>query len=192
MATRLLLARVGAGKTGAVQRDLYDLKQRDPLARVWVLLSTERQIADFRRRFMADRPVYFNVETFNFYSLYRRLLAAAGNPQRCLDDAARYGLIRVLLADRYASGAGIFAGIAHTPGFVSIAAAFLFELKQNLMIPKTSHKPHRPTRSANSRRFTTATKRCCKSINWLTAKARVGWRSKRSKCSLSWRRASIC
>ena len=136
MATRLLLARVGAGKTDAVQRELHALKQRDPLARVWVLLSTERQIADFRRRFMADRPVYFNVETFNFYSLYRRLLAAAGNPQRCLDDAARYGLIGVLLADRYASGEGIFAGIAHTPGFVSIVAAFLLELKQNLIDPK--------------------------------------------------------
>ncbi len=137
MATRLLLARVGAGKTDAVQRDLDALKQRDPLARVWVLLSTERQIADFRRRFMADRPVYFNVEPFNFYSLYRRLLALAGNPQRCLDDAARYGLIRVLLADLYPeASAGVFAGIAHMPGFVGIVAAFLFELKQNLIDPQ--------------------------------------------------------
>ncbi len=135
MATRLLLARVGAGKTDAVQHDLHALKQRDPLARVWLLLSTERQIADFRRRFMADLPVYFNVDSFNFYSLYRRLLALAGNPQRCLDDAARYGLIRALLAERYANGEGIFAGIAHTPGFVSIVAAFLLELKQNLIDP---------------------------------------------------------
>ncbi len=138
MATRLLLARVGAGKTDAVQRELHALKQRDPLARVWVLLSTERQIADFRRRFMADRPVYFNVDTFNFYSLYRRLLALAGNPQRCLDDAARYDLIRVVLAELYPneSSDGSFAGIAHTPGFVSIVAAFLFELKQNLIFPE--------------------------------------------------------
>ncbi len=136
MATRLLLARVGAGKTDAVQRELHALKQRDPLARVWVLLSTERQIADFRRRFMADRPVYFNVDSFNFYSLYRRLLLLAGNPQRCLDDAARYGLIRALLADLYADGDGIFAGIAHTPGFIGIVAAFLLELKQNLISPE--------------------------------------------------------
>ncbi len=136
MATRLLLARVGAGKTAAVQRELHALKQRDPLARVWVLLSTERQIADFRRRFMVDLPVSFNIDTFNFYTLYRRLLALAGNPQRCLDDASRYGLIRALLADLYRNDEGVFAGIAHTPGFISIMATFLLELKQNLILPE--------------------------------------------------------
>ena len=72
-------------------RRLLDLKRRDPLAKAWVLLSTERQIDDFRRRFMENGQVLFNVENFNFYSLYHHLLALAGKPQRCLDDTARYG-----------------------------------------------------------------------------------------------------
>lgn len=138
---QVLLARVGAGKTVAVQNRLLDLKRRRPLAKAWVLLSTERQIVDFRQRFMAsgkvrNEHVFFNIDYFNFYSLYHHLLAASGTPQRCLDDTARFGLIRALLADLYPNGGGIFGGIAHTPGFVRIVATFLYELKQNLVIPE--------------------------------------------------------
>ncbi len=135
---RLLLARVGAGKTLAVQDRLLALKRRAPLANVWVLLSTERQIVDFRRRLIerGAANVLFNVETFNFYSLYHHLLASAGNPQRALDDTARYGLIRALLSDLYEDGEGIFGGIALTPGFVRIVANFTYELKQNLIEPE--------------------------------------------------------
>ena len=134
----MLLARGGAGKTLAVQDRLLELKRRRPLAKVWVLLSTERQIVDFRRRLMerGDARVLFNVETFNFYSLYHHLLAGAGTPQRCLDETARYGLIRALLADLYADRPGIFGGIAQMPGFVRIIADFIYELKQNLILPQ--------------------------------------------------------
>jgi ATP-dependent helicase/DNAse subunit B len=132
---QLLLARVGAGKTLAVQARLLALKRQHPLAKVWVLLSTERQIADFRARFMQHSPVSFNVETFNFYSLYHHLLGLSGNPQRTLDDTARFSLIRALLADLYPDGAGIFGSISQTPGFIRIIAAFLYELKQNLVDP---------------------------------------------------------
>ncbi|MEO8394182.1 MAG: PD-(D/E)XK nuclease family protein, partial [Chloroflexota bacterium] len=137
---QLLLARVGAGKTIALQERLLELKQRKPLAKVWVLLSTERQIVDFRQRFMNGAPppgqVSFNVEYFNFYSLYHHLLAIVGKPQRCLDDTARYGLIRAMLSDLYANGGGIFGGIALMPGFIEIIAAFIYELKQNLIFPE--------------------------------------------------------
>ncbi len=136
MANWLLLARVGTGKTDEAQRRLDELKQREPLAKSWVLLSTDRQIVDFRRRFMPNGRVFFNVEYFNFYSLYRRLLAITGKPQRCLDDTARYGLIRAMLAEFYRERVGIFKGIAQTPGFVAIIAAFIYELKQNLIEPE--------------------------------------------------------
>ncbi len=129
---RLLLARVGAGKTAAVQERLIDLKRRDPLAKVWVLLSTDRQIVDFRERLTGNGRVFFNVEVFNFYSLYHHLLASAGTPQRCLDDTARFGLIRAMLAGR----GGYFGKIAETPGFVQIIARFIYELKQNLIEPE--------------------------------------------------------
>lgn len=133
---QVLLARVGAGKTAAVQERLLALKREQPMAKVWVLLSTERQIADFRHRFMQGGEVSFNVEYFNFYSLYRHLLALAGKPQRCLDDTARFGLIRAVLADLYDEGSGTFGGISQTPGFVRIIATFLYELKQNLVDPE--------------------------------------------------------
>ena len=66
---QLLLARVGAGKTIAVQDRLLELKARQPLAKVWVLLSTERQIVDFRQRFMGGAaagksPSTSNTSTF--------------------------------------------------------------------------------------------------------------------------------
>ncbi len=129
---RLIAAQVGAGKTDAVQRAILQLKARDPLARVWVLLATERQIVDFRRRFMAgrDTPI-FNVEYFSFYQLYRRLLAMAGKPQRCLDDAARLPLLRDLVT----TSGGRFAQAAGQRGMVGIIGGFIDELKQNLIAP---------------------------------------------------------
>ncbi len=124
-------------RTGEVQNRLLDLKRRDPLAQVWVLLSTDRQIDDFRQRFMDNGQVFFNVEYFNFYSLYHHILALAGEPQRVLDDTARFALIRAVLADLYSDGGGIFGGIADMPGFIRIIATFLYELKQNLVFPET-------------------------------------------------------
>ncbi|HVU13484.1 MAG TPA: PD-(D/E)XK nuclease family protein, partial [Phototrophicaceae bacterium] len=132
----LLLARVGAGKTASVRDRLLDLKRQKPLASVWVLLSTERQIDGFRQRFGRDQRALFNVETFNFYSLYKHVLASSGRPQRSLDDTARFGLIRALLADLYRDGGGLFGGIAHMPGFIQVIAAFTYELKQNLITPE--------------------------------------------------------
>src|SRR5690606_33939652 len=52
------------------------------------------------------------------------------------DETARAGLIRALLTERYRDGRGIFASIAETPGFVQIIGAFLYELKQNLILPE--------------------------------------------------------
>ncbi len=132
----LLLARVGAGKTASVRDRLFDLKRQKPLASVWVLLSTERQIDDFRTRFGRDQRALFNVEIFNFYSLYKHILASTGRPQRSLDDTARFGLMRALLADLYSDGGGLFGGIAHMPGFVQVIASFTYELKQNLITPE--------------------------------------------------------
>lgn len=133
---RLIAAQVGAGKTETVQRAILDLKVRDPLARVWALLSTERQIIDFRRRFMAQQnaPI-FNVEYFNFYQLYRRLLALAGEPQRCIDDTARLTVLRDLLS-QYTQDDGVFARVADKRGFVQIVGTFIYELKQNLITPQ--------------------------------------------------------
>ncbi|NDJ62690.1 MAG: hypothetical protein GYB67_16325 [Chloroflexi bacterium] len=136
MTTRLLLASVGAGKTETAQAVLVTLKRVQPLAQVWVLLATERQIVSFRERLIAHERVYGNVQFFNFYSLYRRLLANARQPQRVLDDTARYGLIRTVLTNLSAAGLiKRYAPIADLPGFVRVLADFIYELKQNLITP---------------------------------------------------------
>jgi ATP-dependent helicase/DNAse subunit B len=133
----LLLAPVGAGKTEAAIQHLLTLTAQQPFARAWVLLASERQIYSFRQRMVAaggGRRVFFNAEFFNFYALYEHLLDAAGAPQRCLDTAARYSLLRRLLATLHQEAPfAVFDRIATLPGFARLAADFIFELKQNLI-----------------------------------------------------------
>ncbi|MDZ4767058.1 MAG: PD-(D/E)XK nuclease family protein [Chloroflexota bacterium] len=139
MTAHLILARVGAGKTETVQNRLLALKRDQPLAKIWVLLATERQVIDFRRRLIerADRPVLFNVEFFNFYTLYEHLLDRAGQPARGIDETTRDGLIRLLLSEQVAAGKlPVFAPIAHTPGLIRVVGDFIYELKQNLVKPE--------------------------------------------------------
>jgi ATP-dependent helicase/DNAse subunit B len=137
MPTEFLLASVGAGKTEAAQARLLALKQRDPFALTWCLLATERQIHAFRHRLMNrsdGQAVHFNVEFFTFYPLYRHILETAGKPQRVLDNAARYRLLRIILTDLENSHElELFGKIAGTPGLVRMVADFIYELKQNLV-----------------------------------------------------------
>jgi ATP-dependent helicase/DNAse subunit B len=133
--TELLLARAGAGKMDAVLKRLRDLKEKNPLAKIWVLLATERQINTYRDRLMGS--TVFNVEFFNFYTLYHSLLA--GNPQRCLEEFARAGLLRSMM-EQLKPELTIFRDIALLPGFIDIVAEFIYELKQNLVTPEDFHQ----------------------------------------------------
>ncbi len=137
MPTEFLLASVGAGKTEIVQSRLLAYKKRHPLEKAWCLLATERQTFAFRQR-LIQRPdalgIYFNVEFFNFYPLYRHILELAGKPQRVLDTAARYRLLRLILVELESDGElELFGQIASTPGLIRILADFIYELKQNLI-----------------------------------------------------------
>lgn len=131
----LLLSQAGAGKTERAQRVLLDCKQADPLAKVWVLLSSERQIIDFRRRFIAETPVSFNVEYFNFYDLYRRILSTARQPGRALFASAQSALIRALLRSRFADSP-VFGAIIGAPGLARAVGGLIDELKQHRIQPE--------------------------------------------------------
>jgi ATP-dependent helicase/nuclease subunit B len=137
MPTQILLAPVGAGKTSRALDQLIATLDAQPFARVWVLVSGKRQEDAFRQRLIErGRTVYFNVEFFSFYQLYHRLLNIAQQPPRMLDDAARFGLLRAILSNLKAEGnLQVFDAIAETPGFVRIMAEFIYELKQNLVLP---------------------------------------------------------
>lgn len=138
MTTKILLAPVGAGKTESVLNQLIHSLDQKPLGRVWALLATRRQTDAFRQRLAeweSGRDVFFNVEFFDFYRLYQRLIDMAGNPQRPLSDAARLQLLRTLMV-RIQPELDVFGPIAQTPGFIRIVADFIAEMKQNRIYPE--------------------------------------------------------
>ena len=140
MPTELLLAPVGAGKTDRALAALVEMLRHDPFAKVWVLLPTRRQEDAFRQRLIdydPGRQIYFNVEFFNFYSLYARLLDMAGQPQRELDNSARLRLLRGILVGLLQDGElELYERIADKPGFIQVVADFIYELKQNVIFPE--------------------------------------------------------
>lgn len=144
MPTEILLAPVGTGKTErGLERLLRVIEDRArPFARAWVLLPTLRQQDALRARLVergqaqtGGQRVFFNVELFGFYDLYRRLLDIAGAPARELDESARLTLLRRILTERR-DQLRVFGGIATTPGFVQVVADFIYELKQGLIRPE--------------------------------------------------------
>jgi ATP-dependent helicase/nuclease subunit B len=138
---KIALATVGAGKTEHALHTITTTLQEKPFARVWVLLATQRQQDTLRQRLIehsTEHNLYFNVEFFDFYKLYRRLLNMAHQPARGLADSARFGLLRrVIRALRDSGQLPLYAAISETPGFVRIVAAFIYELKQNRVEPET-------------------------------------------------------
>lgn len=137
--TQVLLAPAGAGKTRYALQRLVEASVRQPFGKKWVLLPTERQAHAFRRRLLdidPSRHTFFNVDFVTFYALYAHLLDAAGVPHRCLDEAARFRLIRHVARSLAREGRfAVFGAIAATPGFARVAAGFIYELKQNLIEP---------------------------------------------------------
>ncbi|MCU0496004.1 MAG: PD-(D/E)XK nuclease family protein [Anaerolineae bacterium] len=135
----IVLAPVGSGKTERAIQSLTDTLNRKPLARIWILLATRRQEEAFRQRLIEvddGRNLYFNLEFFNFYDLYRRLLNMALQPARGISPAARIGILRIVIQRLIAKGElTIYAPIGLTPGFVRIVAALIEELKQNRVYP---------------------------------------------------------
>lgn len=142
MPTTVLQATVGAGKTEAALERLSALlhNRKRPFAKAWLLLATKRQEVAFRQRLAdlkGDYAVYFNAEFFNFYELNARILNLAGNPQRQIQEPARFGLIRKILLDMlHDNQLVVFKPIANTAGFLRVVADLIYELKQNRVFPE--------------------------------------------------------
>jgi ATP-dependent helicase/DNAse subunit B len=132
----ILTAPAGGGKTDAVLNEIKRVRAFSLFNPVWVLLATGQQIFAFQERLLARSPdsVQFGVEFFNFELLYSRLLDLLGDPQRLVEDTARYRILRHLIADLNARGdLEHFARIADTPGFVALVAGLIHELKQGIV-----------------------------------------------------------
>jgi len=134
----LLTDAAASGKTQAAVEQVIRTLRRDPFSKIWVLLPTDLQIANFRARLL-DGPgeglgsrVYFGVTFFDFYALYTRLLQSAGLPQRRIQDTARFHILRSVISSAPLKH---FSAISTTPGFVALAADFIQELKQARITP---------------------------------------------------------
>lgn len=143
MTTTVHLAPVGAGKTEFALRQLLDFVHHphQPFLKTWVLLATRRQEVGFRQRLVdlqnAQLPVFFNVEFFNFYELNSRLLNIAGQPPRKVQNSAQIGILRLIINQMMQWGElTFFHEIAYAPGFVSVLADLVDELKQNSVRPE--------------------------------------------------------
>jgi ATP-dependent helicase/DNAse subunit B len=137
MSKRILLAPVGSGKTEYVLTHLADALTNTPFAKVWVVLATKRQEDAFRQRLAEwdnKRDVFFNVEFFNFYELYQRILDRQGFPYRLIGEHSRLRILREVIADVERS-LKVFHTIVDKPGFLRITADFVAELKQNEINP---------------------------------------------------------
>ncbi len=141
MPSELLLAPVGAGKTEYALKQLNDVIKAQPFAPIWVLLPGRRQEDALRQRLVEsteERRIFFNITFFSFYTLYARLLDMVGKPQRELDETARLRLIRGLLQELQSQNQlTVFQKIADKPGFATVVADFIYELKQNVIFPET-------------------------------------------------------
>src|SRR5258708_5897320 len=137
MTAILLTGAAGQGKTHAALVQVKRALERDLFGKIWVLLPTEQQIAVFRARLMAEmgEAAHFGVEFFDFYDLYARLLEMAGQPQRLVRDAARFRILRHVIAEAH-DQLQHFNVIAETPGFVTLLAALIIEFKQAQITPE--------------------------------------------------------
>jgi ATP-dependent helicase/nuclease subunit B len=132
----LLTAGAGHGKTQAAIDTIREQMMLNPFSRIWLLLRTDMQIADMRKRLVEEfgAAAHFGVEYFNFYDLYARLLDMAQIPQRRIEDAARFRILRNIL-EEHQHELGYFESIAIQPGFIRIVADFIKELKQAQILP---------------------------------------------------------
>ncbi len=150
MATVLLQSSVGAGKTEAALDLLASVLQQhtlDPFPRAWVLTATKRQEVAFRQRLIDPDPkqhLFFNTEFFNFYNLNTRLLNLLKVPPRRIEETARLGILRRLIDESF-SELRLYQPIAHTAGFISVIADFIYELKQNGITPEDFAQKPTPT-----------------------------------------------
>ncbi len=139
MSLTLLRAPAGAGKTHRVIEAILQRCVANPLARVWVVLPTARQEFTLRQRLIeaGGQTPLFNVELFNFYTLYDRILLGAHQPIYEVGGMARTILLRYAIRQALEQHpSSLFSSIGGTLGFAQLVGRLIDELKSGRVMPE--------------------------------------------------------
>ena len=129
MPLRLLTAPAGAGKTQFVLDRISNLHACNTLPRVLIIVPSGAQLIAFRHRL----GEMFGVTLTAFHTLYHDVLDTAGELPRLMPEAARYRVMRHVIAT---TSLDHFAPIAEKPGFIASVAKRIAELKEASVFPE--------------------------------------------------------
>ncbi|MBN1137610.1 MAG: PD-(D/E)XK nuclease family protein [Anaerolineae bacterium] len=130
MATHLLLAPTGHGKTEYALHRIRATRADDPLAPIWIILPNQIQIRAFGQRLGAAGGA-FGVELGTFYRFYAELLARSGQPTARLPDSMLHRLL-LRLVNRLADDGTLcyYASLRGCAGLARLLRTLFQELKQ--------------------------------------------------------------
>jgi ATP-dependent helicase/DNAse subunit B len=131
MATQLLLAPAGAGKTAYVLELVRDAA-RDLQCTPRVIVPTHLQVRAWRRR-LAEAGGATGVRVLTFDRLYAACLNAVGEAYTELSEPVQYRLIRSVVDDLHLKH---YAPLVGRPGFVQILERLIAELKAARVHPE--------------------------------------------------------
>jgi ATP-dependent helicase/DNAse subunit B len=135
--TQTLLARYRAVLAGRSTADDDEPAASPRLGNALWIAPTERAAAEVRQRLMSgELTTCFAPNVMTFERFAQAILDASPDLVRPLSPMARRQLIRRVADEQLAAGRlSYFAGIAGTPGFVDLVAAFLSEFKRSEIWP---------------------------------------------------------
>lgn len=126
----LLLAPAAHGKTAHALARIREVREREPLSPITIVLPNQIQLLAFRQR-LAQSGGALGVSLFTVYGLYAELLARAGQPVPELHSEAQIRLLRAVinqLAERDALT--YFAPLRDKPGFAVAVREAIEEFKR--------------------------------------------------------------
>ena len=135
MTVRLSLSPAATGKTQAAIDRILALRQRQPLAPIWVIVPGQPQARAFKQR-LSQAGGALNVRVGTFYAFYTEILAQAGTPLPRLTEPVQYRLLRQIIERRVDDGTlRHYAALRDKPGLVSVVRNLIEELKRARIQP---------------------------------------------------------
>jgi ATP-dependent helicase/DNAse subunit B len=136
MPTELLISPPATGKTTTCIQRIRATLADQPLAKVWVLVPDQLQVAAFKRRLaQAGGTLGVRVATFPF--LYRQLLQSCGGDVPHASSSLVHRILQQVVNDAADSGKlEYFSPLQNMPGFIQSLREAFAELKNGMVKPE--------------------------------------------------------